>query len=74
MDVLESSLESKLTANDYGLVNHAIWSELFAESFYVYGLANRYDRNPTEVSKAKLVKALENAYRDIDSIQKTNMD
>lgn len=46
---------------------------LFAQSFYAYGRANRYERHPSEESKKSLVKVLERTYANIDTAQKASM-
>ena len=71
--MLEKRIEKRLEAGDYGMVEHALWVDLFAQSFYAYGRANRYDRHPTEESKSALVKVLERTYANIDSVQKSTM-
>ena len=73
IDVLEARTEKRLEAGDYGLVEHTYWVDLFAQSFYAYGRANRYDRHPSEESRKALVKVLERTYANIDTVQKATM-
>jgi hypothetical protein len=73
LDILESRLERRLSTDDYGLVSHAMWSDLFAQSFYAYGRANRYEQAPTEEKRIALVKELERVYENIVTAQRARM-
>lgn len=69
IDRLESRLEGRLKAGDYGAFSHATWSDLFAQSFYAYGRANRYDRHPDETKRQALVAELERVLSNIETVQ-----
>jgi hypothetical protein len=67
IDRLEASLESKLARHEYGMIEHSMWTELFAQSFYAYGRANRYEHAPDEAGRLALVQELDRVYRWIDT-------
>ncbi len=73
VDRLETRLASRLREGDYGVVRHAVWSDLFAQSFFAYGLANRYDRSPSEARKTALVSELDRILRNIETVQRDRM-
>lgn len=70
IDRLESRLQDNLSHDRYGLINHSMWTNLFAQSFYIYGRANRYEKSPTEAKKQALVSELERVYRWIDQTER----
>lgn len=70
IDRLESNLQDDLSHDRYGLINHSMWTNLFAQTFYVYGRANRYEKSPTEAKKQALVSELERVYRWIDQTER----
>ncbi|HRI35572.1 MAG TPA: hypothetical protein PK765_00405 [bacterium] len=72
-DRIEQRIAARLDADDFGVVDHAVWSRLFARVFYAYGRVNRYERHPIETDREALVGILREAYDEIESVHRERM-